>query len=137
MGFPDNSTSAMRMDPLDIDADTVIYAFVNINADCTIDTSSLGEDWNNFLALSGTSKLVASFGGWEFSTSPDTYNIFRTCALPPYQNDFANVFVEFVYVYGLDGINIDWEYPGAPDIPGIPPDTNKNPTSGEPLLQLI
>lgn len=25
----------------------------------------------------------------------------------------------------LDGVDFDWEYPGAPDIPGIPPGGKK------------
>ena len=28
--------------------------------------------------------------------------------------------VDFIYAHDLDGVDFDWEYPVAPDIPGIP-----------------
>ena len=63
-------------------------------------------------------KRVISFGGWDFSTSPSTYNIFRQCVQGSNQNNFANTFVAIAEQFGVDGINIDWGYPGAPNIPG-------------------
>ncbi|KAH8429504.1 uncharacterized protein LDX57_007166 [Aspergillus melleus] len=34
---------------------------------------------------------------------------------------FADNVVNFIQEHNLDGVDFDWEYPGAPDIPGIPP----------------
>lgn len=63
----------------------------------------------------------ASFGGWSFSTSQDSYPIFREGATAENRNTFIASVVAYVKQYGLDGVDFDWEYLGVPDIPGIPP----------------
>ncbi|KAL6895403.1 glycoside hydrolase family 18 protein [Trichoderma longibrachiatum] len=49
-------------------------------------------------------KRILSFGGWSFSTSADSAPIFRHGTIKQ---------------YNLDGVDFDWEYPGAPDLPGV------------------
>jgi len=41
---------------------------------------------------------------------------------------FAANVAKFVFDSGIDGVDFDWEYPGAPNIPGIPAG---NPLDGE------
>lgn len=109
----------------------VHYSFVNINKDLSIDDSKFKA--SRFLSLK--SKKVATFGGWAFSTSPSTYNIFRTAVSGSSTREkFATNLVNFLKTYNLDGIDLDWEYPGATDIPGIPAG-NKN--DGKNFLELL
>ncbi|WYZ36133.1 hypothetical protein EsH8_XI_000016 [Colletotrichum jinshuiense] len=42
--------------------------------------------------------------------------------------------ISFINEHNLDGINLDWEYPGAPDIPDIPAD---DPFNGVNYYQLL
>lgn len=55
------------------------------------------------------------------STEPATYSIFRDAVTAANRQKFVDNLVNFVNQWGLDGIDIDWEYPGAQDIPEIPP----------------
>ena len=51
-------------------------------------------------------KLMASVGGWSWSK-----NFSNMAADEITRRSFANSVVEFLRVYQLDGIDIDWEYP--------------------------
>ncbi|KAL4944052.1 hypothetical protein BDV06DRAFT_220629 [Aspergillus oleicola] len=67
--------------------------------------------------------------GWAFCVEQGTYMIFREGVKPENRVAFANNVVDFVNNHGLDGVDFDWEYPAAPDLPNIPPgnvDEGKN-----------
>ncbi|EPS35532.1 hypothetical protein H072_11031 [Dactylellina haptotyla CBS 200.50] len=66
-------------------------------------------------------KRILSFGGWEFSTAPATYKIFREGVKEPNRLKMATNIANFIKQHGLDGVDIDWEYPGAPDLPDFDP----------------
>ncbi|KAK3986114.1 hypothetical protein QBC44DRAFT_373421 [Cladorrhinum sp. PSN332] len=70
--------------------------------------------WADFKALPNTKRIV-SFGGWAYSTEAATYQIIRQ-AIIDNRETFAENLARFVRDEGIDGIDIDWEYPGAPDI---------------------
>jgi len=71
-----------------------------------------GQDqWADFKALKNVKRIV-SFGGWAYSTEPATYNIIRQ-AIIDNRNTFATNLAQFVEDEGLDGVDIDWEYPGV------------------------
>ncbi|KAK8028336.1 hypothetical protein PG991_005392 [Apiospora marii] len=78
------------------------------------------KQWQGFKNLKGV-KRVVSFGGWAYSTEAATYNIIRS-AIIANRETFAENIARFLDDEGLDGVDIDWEYPGAPDIEvgGVP-----------------
>lgn len=76
--------------------------------------------FEQFKDLKGV-KRILSFRGWAFSTDQATYQTFRNAVKPENKDTFAANCADFLKEHGLDGLDFDWEYPGAPDIPDIPP----------------
>lgn len=112
----------LHMDVTDIDKTKfthVHFAFPDITADFKPDVSKLQEQFDKFKDMTGIKRIV-SFGGWAFSTEAATFNIFRTGVTDANRATLATNIVDFVNKHGLDGVDFDWEYPAAPDIPGIP-----------------
>ncbi|KAK1826535.1 hypothetical protein QBC39DRAFT_396776 [Podospora conica] len=68
-------------------------------------------------------KRILSFGGWSFSTEPATYKIFREGVKPANRIRMATSIADYIKKHELDGVDIDWEYPGAPDLPDFDPGT--------------
>lgn len=68
--------------------------------------------FKTFLKVAGPKKIL-SFGGWDFSASPATYNIFRQGVKPANRLALATNIANFVKGRNLDGVDIDWEYPGV------------------------
>jgi hypothetical protein len=69
-------------------------------------------EFKAFLRLTNV-KRILSFGGWAFSTEPATYNIFRTGVTSANRLTMATKIADFIKANGLDGVDIDWEYPGV------------------------
>ncbi|KAK2616771.1 hypothetical protein QQS21_000383 [Conoideocrella luteorostrata] len=98
------SRSCLRMDAAEIpnkgdDAFThVHFAFAGITEDFEVRIAPESQDqFSKFVKLDSTFRKVLSFGGWAESTEPATFQR-----------------------HDLDGVDFDWEYPGATDIPGTP-----------------
>ncbi|KAI6778523.1 uncharacterized protein J7T54_005047 [Emericellopsis cladophorae] len=124
----------MNVDEIDTDRyNTIHFAFVDINNEFGIDASKVQEQFDMFKDMSDVHKVV-SFGGWEFSNSPSTFHILREATKAANRPTFVKNLVSFVEDHGLDGVDLDWEYPGAPDIPGIPPG---DPQQGDDYYQTL
>ncbi|KAJ5261058.1 hypothetical protein N7478_011653 [Penicillium angulare] len=98
----------------------VHLGFATITSDFQVNVSDITAQFNTFITLSTSWKKILSFGGWDFSTNAATYDIFRQAVTEENRATFASNVVAFVEEYGLDGVDFDWEYPGEPDILGIP-----------------
>lgn len=70
----------MHMDISKFQDDTyythIHWAFANVTTDWAVDISGAQDQFNGLLNLTGK-KRILSFGGWGFSTSLDTFTIFR------------------------------------------------------------
>lgn len=116
----------MHVDSIDTSVYTHIhFAFANITSDFRIDVSGAQDEFDRFTAMTGVKKII-SFGGWAFSTEPGTFRILREAVKSGNRARFIGNLLTFVASNGLDGIDLDWEYPGAPDIPGVPPSGDKD-----------
>ncbi|KAL8913518.1 MAG: hypothetical protein Q9171_001706 [Xanthocarpia ochracea] len=68
-------------------------------------------------------KVLVAIGGWAFN-DPPTQTLFSDMASTrPNRQVFIISLISFINKYGLDGVDIDWEYPAAPDRGGLPEDT--------------
>jgi GH18 family chitinase len=52
---------------------------------------------------------------------PNTYLIFRNGVKPASRLTMAAKIANFIKLHNLNGVDIDWEYPGAPDLPSFDP----------------
>lgn len=68
------------------------------------------KQWDDFKKLN--LKRIVSFGGGAYSTEPATYNIIRR-AIVDNREAFARNLAQFAKDEGIDGIDIDWDYPGV------------------------
>jgi GH18 family chitinase len=96
------------------------FAFGDITPDYRIDVSKVQAQFDLMKSMTGIKRII-SFGGWAFSTEAPTYNIFRQGVTAENRALFATNVYNFVMEHGLDGVDFDWEYPAAPDLPEIPP----------------
>ena len=96
-----------NVDPRFLDA--VIYAFVEINPDGTLFVPT--PKYLNYLVSLKKSYpdllVIAAIGGWGADGFSDA------ASTPRSRYDFARQVNKLINTYGLDGVDIDWEYPGS------------------------
>lgn len=108
----------MDVDQIDTSFYTHIhFAFAEITrGDFKVDISNekVKEQFQIFKGMTGVKRII-SFGGWDFSILPGTFQILREAVLSANREKFKNNLIAFVNEHDLDGIDLDWEYPGVGD----------------------
>lgn len=99
-------------DPQNVDArflDAVIYAFIEINPDGTlrVPTPNYLNKLINLKAEKPDLKVIAAIGGWGVDGFSDA------ALTPTSRYNFARQAKQLIDQYKIDGIDIDWEYPGS------------------------
>ncbi|CCM00583.1 uncharacterized protein FIBRA_02619 [Fibroporia radiculosa] len=109
------------------------YAFAGIDPNSYVVLPASASDvaqYTNFTNLKQSNpnlKTYISVGGWSFN-DPPTQNVFSDVASSQENRvAFATSLVSFMLEYGFDGVDIDWEYPGACDRGGGPADVQNYP----------
>ncbi|KAH8430878.1 uncharacterized protein LDX57_008542 [Aspergillus melleus] len=109
----------MDIDYFDISAYSHLhFAFAEITEDYQVDVSVVQSQFDRLLSM-GEVHRVLSFGGWSFSTEADSFPIFREGVTDANRELFATNVVNFIVDHDLEGVDFDWKYPKAPDIPEI------------------
>ncbi|KAI1171966.1 chitotriosidase-1 [Nemania sp. FL0916] len=85
-------------------------------------------DIKNLKSLNSELEVFVSIGGWTFSDNETaTQSVFPSIAADAGKRQkFADNLVGFMTRYGFDGVDLDWEYPGAPDRGGLEEDDITN-----------
>ncbi|CDO77188.1 Glycoside Hydrolase Family 18 protein [Trametes cinnabarina] len=111
--YPDWSSDQIPPNSLDFSKfDILLFAFATPNSSSSISFDSGSTSTLKTLVTSahnsghGT-KVVLSIGGWGGS-----YWFSQTMSSAANRSTFVNACVSAVNTYNLDGIDIDWEYPG-------------------------
>ncbi|KAF1994464.1 glycoside hydrolase family 18 protein [Amniculicola lignicola CBS 123094] len=95
------------------------------------------EQWKAFLGTNRGYKKILSFGGWEFSNAPATSGLFRKAVAPGNRNAVADRLAKFANDNGINGLDFDWEYPGATDIDGFEPGQEEDGNNYLEFLKLL
>lgn len=98
--------------PKNVDAnllDAVIYAFVEINPDGTllVPTPKYLNQLVNLRKENPDLQVIAAIGGWGADGFSDA------ALTPASRYNFARQVNSLINQYKLDGVDIDWEYPGS------------------------
>lgn len=74
-------------------------------------------------------RVNIAIGGWSFNDPGPTATTFSDLAASESnQKAFFKSLISFMATYNFDGVDIDWEYPGAADRSGRPEDFANLPT---------
>ncbi|KAK4118089.1 glycoside hydrolase family 18 protein [Parathielavia appendiculata] len=129
--FTRRGCSQRTLDAIRIDSLTHLFvSFGYITPDTYEIYPMRGVTEENLLALTGLKerapglKVWIALGGWSFSDNhTETQPVWGDLASTPVKRErFLDQLEKFMIHYGFDGVDYDWEYPGAGDRGGHPED---------------
>ncbi|KAL2859990.1 glycoside hydrolase superfamily [Aspergillus lucknowensis] len=128
----------MDVDSVEESFTHIHFAFGDISDDFVPSDKGVEEQFSKFLEMKGSGfKRIISFGGWAFSNEPGTNHIIREGVKRANRDVFTDNIVKFVEDNELDGVDFDWEYPGADDIPGSQPGSAQDGSNYLDFLKLL
>ncbi|HWK04388.1 MAG TPA: glycosyl hydrolase family 18 protein [Puia sp.] len=97
----------------------IIYSFCHLNGNLLfVNNANDSATIQHMVALKEKNprlKVILSLGGWGgCKTCPDVF------ATDQGRSEFARSVKELTDYFHTDGIDLDWEYPGLPNVPGYP-----------------
>lgn len=130
--------SCLHMDVTEIgDPHTHIhFAFGDITEDFQVSAKGTESQFKRMKGMKGINRIM-SFGGWDFSNEAETSHIMRNGVKPENRQRFADNVVKFVEDNGLEGVDFDWEYPGADGTEGSDPGTPADGPNYLAFLKLV
>jgi len=105
----------------------LIFAFAYVSEDNklvpAVDTDiDLYKDFTALKEINPNLKAMIAVGGWAFNDPPYQNRFTNMVSSQENRDTFINSAMDFMGQYGFDGVDIDWEYPGADDRGGKPED---------------
>ena len=88
----------LRMDASSIDGDNyshLHFAFASVTSDWHVNVTDVKDQFDQFVKIEGPKKILA-FGGWDFSTGSDTFQLFRDATKPENREAFVAEIVKFL-----------------------------------------
>jgi GH18 family chitinase len=129
------------MHVLDIDKSYshIHFSFAEISQNLNVVIpENVKEQFQSFIkATDIQAKKILAFGGWAFSNEGSGTGLFRKAVSPRNRQAFANRVVQFAIQNNLDGVDFDWEYPGATDIDGSDPGQKDDGENYYQFLKLV
>lgn len=103
----------------------LIFAFATVDPETFEVLPSSSYDIDRYKSLNSLKdqdpdlKTYIAIGGWTFSDPGPTATVFSEIARSEVnQKKFIKSLISFLHTYDFDGVDLDWEYPGADDRSG-------------------